>query len=75
MQLVHLHALLGLILGAVTICATVFSFHYLQYSVLILGGQAALLATIYSVGNIYVEHKIKEEYEEIIEHIEYKLQV
>lgn len=75
MKLVHLRALLGLLLGSAAIGASALSYFYKEHAVLILAVQAATIATIYSVGSNYVEHKMKEDYEDIIEHIEFKLQV
>jgi len=69
MQLVNERALLGTLLGATALSVVMLSYAYPQHAILILGAQAVVLTTIYSVGNNYVEHKIRKEYEEIIDSI------
>ena len=69
MQLVNARALLGALLGITALSVVVLSYAYPQHAILILGAQAVILTTIYSVGNNYIEHKIRKEYEEIIDGI------
>jgi len=74
MELPNMRAMLGAALGSTAMAATVLSYFYKEHAVLILAIQTAMIATIYSVGSIYIEHKMKEDYEDIIDHIESKLQ-
>lgn len=72
MKIVHIRAILGLGLGLISILAVILSYLFQQYSVLILSVQAVLLTMVYSVGNIYIENRIKEDYEGVIDEISEK---
>jgi len=72
MQLVNARALLGALLGTTALSVVILSYAYPQHTILILGAQAVILTTIYSIGNNYVEHNIRRDYEEEIETISYE---
>lgn len=69
MQLIHLRSIINILATLVGILAVILVFFLPDYSVLIFSLEVILLPTIYIVGNVYIEEKIKEEYEQIISSI------
>lgn len=67
MKLKTMRAYIAFICGAIPILAIILSYLMPQHVTLFLGIQALLVALAYTIGGIFIEDKIKEEYNENVQ--------
>lgn len=69
MDLLKSKIVLGILIGVVAFSATILSYFFSQFVVLILTVQGIFLTMLYSIGTMSIEHKMRKENEETLNEI------